>query len=257
MDSFITEDIDSLIQLKKGDLERLNRIKNLCENNKLIPISDRKYVERLVSQYLSKHEVKEKKHIDAKPVLEEKPTQFEMPQDSAFSEKHNEIEKKLKDSTILLTRERTEKHFGDLFELSSKRKIIFGIAAIFLAIIVISIVSLDGSIGTFPQEQDTTIVGNDLIPPYITLFSDEKSYKKADLISISGKSNPIIAGKIRIVIEKSAGNIIWAENVQVKDNGEFSTLLIAGGEGWKDSGQYTIIASHDTLEARTTFDFIS
>jgi len=96
-----------------------------------------------------------------------------------------------------------------------------------------------------------------MIPPYITLVTDEKLYQKADLISISGESNPIISGKIRIVVEKTEGNIIWAENVQVKDNGKFSTLLIAGGEGWEDSGSYTTIVTHDTLETRTTFDFIS
>ena len=34
MDSFITEDIESLLKLKKGDSDRLNRIKNLYENKK-------------------------------------------------------------------------------------------------------------------------------------------------------------------------------------------------------------------------------
>jgi hypothetical protein len=256
MDSFIIDDIDSLIQLKKGDSERLNRIKNLCENNKLIPISDRKYVERLVSQYLLKQEDREKKHIEPKSTQEVKSTQIGIPLDSAVSAINNNVENKVKDSTIILTTEKTVKR-DNLFELSSKKKIIFGIAAILLAIVVISVVSLDRNIEIFPLEQDIPSSGIELIPPYITLVTDEKSYQKGDLISIAGKSNPIISGKIRIVVEKTEGNIIWAENVQVKNNGEYSTLLIAGGDGWKDSGQYTIIATHGTLEVRTGFDFVS
>ncbi len=255
MDSFIIDDIDSLIQLKKGDLERLNRIKNLCENNKLIPISDRKYVERLVSQYLFKHEDKEKKHIETKSTQEVKSPQIEIPQDSPISAINNNVKNKVKDGTVILTAEKTVKR-DNLFELSSKKKIIFGIAAILLAIVVISVVSLDRSIEILPQEQDLPS-SIELIPPYITLVTDEKSYQKGDLISIAGKSNPIIIDKIRIVVEKTEGNIIWAENVQVKNNGEFSTLLIAGGDGWEDSGQYTIIATHDTLEVRTEIDFVS
>ena len=59
MDSFIIDEVDELLKLKKGESNRLNQIKQLCEAKKLIPISDRKYVERLASQYLyTKEEVK-------------------------------------------------------------------------------------------------------------------------------------------------------------------------------------------------------
>ena len=53
MDSFITDEVDELLKLKKGDSNRLNHIKQLCESKKLIPISERKYVERLASQTAS------------------------------------------------------------------------------------------------------------------------------------------------------------------------------------------------------------
>ena len=61
MDSFILEDVNSLLKLKKGDPARLEHIKELCEANGIISLSDRKYIERLSSQYLQKHERAEKK----------------------------------------------------------------------------------------------------------------------------------------------------------------------------------------------------
>ncbi|MGI0076909.1 MAG: hypothetical protein ACREAU_05835, partial [Nitrosopumilaceae archaeon] len=68
MDSFIVEDVNALLKLKKGDPSRLNRIKDLCEANEIVSLSDRKYIERLVSQYLSKFEKKKPKSQD-KPRL--------------------------------------------------------------------------------------------------------------------------------------------------------------------------------------------
>ena len=52
MDSFILDDVNELLQLKKGDSNRLISIKKACESNEIISISDRMYIERLSSQYL-------------------------------------------------------------------------------------------------------------------------------------------------------------------------------------------------------------
>src|SRR3989304_4829035 len=68
MDSFIVEDVNALLKLKKGDPSRLNHIKDLCEANEIVSLSDRKYIERLASQYLSKFEQKKPKSQD-KPRL--------------------------------------------------------------------------------------------------------------------------------------------------------------------------------------------
>ena len=68
MDSFIVEDVNTLLKLKKGDPSRLNHIKDLCEANEIVSLSDRKYIERLASQYISKFEQKKPKNQD-KPKL--------------------------------------------------------------------------------------------------------------------------------------------------------------------------------------------
>jgi len=96
---------------------------------------------------------------------------------------------------------------------------------------------------------------SELSPPYITIVADESSYQKADIISISGESNPKIQGIVKVSIENLEGNVVWSENVQVKDNGKFSTLLIAAGPGWEKSGRYNLLVNTNNLNAQVWFDF--
>jgi hypothetical protein len=34
--------------------------------------------------------------------------------------------------------------------------------------------------------------------------------------------------------------LVWVEQVSVKSDGRYSTLAIAGGPGWENSGTYTV-----------------
>jgi hypothetical protein len=51
--------------------------------------------------------------------------------------------------------------------------------------------------------------------------------------------------------------LVWAENLDIKNDGNFSTLLIAGGTGWENSGKYTLNAEHEELTNQISFDFIA
>ncbi len=251
MGTFITDDVEVLLKLKKGDSERLNRIKNLCDNKKLIPISDRKYVERLASQYLEKHVVTSSNNIQSKNLEEPQiHAEYEPQEVEKFEDVNNEFKETAKVSDSPTSKMTSTKSFR-----FGSKKIIFSFASIILAIVVIAIVSYNIDFTSFVENTSQPISSSNLIPPYIRLVTDEKSYQKADIISVSGETNPVIQGKIRVTVENTQGEVIWAENVQVKDNGEFSTLLIGGGQGWEKNGQYTLIAKHDTLETKTLFDF--
>ena len=253
MESFIADDIESLLRLKKGDAQRLNNIKELCENNQLISISDRKYVERLVSQYLYKKEAEESiPHEFSLPQINEK---IHEPSDKEINLEENQQQLNLAEEETITTKSTTHSESVSTVDFGPRKKIVIGIAAIVLAVIVIGAVSISGTNITLDQPTKSTIT-SELSPPYITVITDESSYGKADIISISGESNPIIDGNVRISVENTDGKVIWAENVNVKENGEFSTLLIAGGEGWVKSGKYTLIVEHDTLKNQVTFDFI-
>jgi len=252
MDSFIIDEVDELLKLKKGDSNRLNQIKQLCEAKKLIPISDRKYVERLASQYLYKKEEEKIKAQNFQNIQSEQNlTHADIPKNEKEIVTNKETAQIIEEPVPTSRTEKAEK--SSSFFLNSKKKIVLGIAAIVLSIVLISVVAYYGNMITFPEIEEKPPSSN-LVPPYILLATDQPSYIKADIISISGESNPIINGKIRVTIENPEGEVIWAENLQVKDNGEFSTLLIAAGKGWDKNGQYELIAKHESLESKITFD---
>ena len=251
MGTFITDDVEVLLKLKKGDSERLNRIKNLCDNKKLISISDRKYLERLASQYLEKHVVTSSNNIQSKNLEE---PQMQDDHKSEEIEKFEDFKNEFEETANISDSPTSKKTSSKSFRLGSK-KIIFSFASIILAIAVIAIVSYNIDFTSFVENTGQPTSTSNLTPPYIRLVTDEKSYQKADIISVSGETNPVIQGKIRVTVENTQGKVIWVENIQVKDNGEFSTLLIGGGQGWEKNGQYALIAKHDTLETKTLFDF--
>lgn len=251
MGTFFIDDVDVLLKLNKGDSERLNRIKNLCVNKKLIPISDRKYIERLASQYLEKHVVTSSNNIQSKNL---EGSQIHDEHKSEEIEKFEDFKNEFEETANISDSPTSKKTSSKSFRLGSK-KIVFSFASIILAIVVIAIVSNNADFTSFVENTNQPTSSSNLIPPYIILVTDDKAYQKADIISVSGETNPVIQGKIRVTVENTQGKVIWAENVQVKDNGEFSTLLIGGGQGWEKNGQYALIAKHDTLETKTLFDF--
>lgn len=253
MGTFITDDVELLLKLKKGDSERLNRIKNLCQEKKLIPISDRKYIERLVSQYLEKPVSKKTVSNNIQSYNRQEP-QIKKEHKSEEIEKFDDFKNEFEETKKVLDSDTINETPSKSFNLGSK-KIVFSIASIILAISIIAILSYSVDFTSFEVNTNQQSSSINLTPPYITLVTDEKSYQNADIISVSGETNPIIDGKIRVTVENTQGEVIWAENVQVKDTGEFSTLLIGGGQGWEKSGQYVLNAKHDTLETKTLFEF--
>jgi len=71
-----------------------------------------------------------------------------------------------------------------------------------------------------------------------SLQTDNSKYEESDIISISGKISSSSTGTVRLFVENEKNKLVWAENVNLKNNGEFSTLLIAGGKGWENGGKY-------------------
>lgn len=251
MDSFIVEDVNALLKLKKGDTSRLNHIKDLCEANEIISLSDRKYVERLASQYLSKFEQK-------KPDSQYKPRLIPIEESTVSTPKTFETDASKHQTDLLKEVQITEdvdskKSLLKPFDLSSNKKILFGGGAIALAIILIATVGIvyDGT--QIPYDSDTK---SDALQEF-SLETDESSYETTDIISISGQISSSSSGTVRLSIENENNKLIWAENLNIKNDGNFSTLLIAGGTGWENSGKYTLNAEHEELTNQISFDFIA
>ena len=250
MDSFIVEDVNALLKLKKGDPSRLNHIKDLCEANEIVSLSDRKYIERLASQHLSKFEQKKPKSQDNPkfiPIEESisTPTTFE----TDASKHQTELLKEVQISGDI----DSKKILSKPFDLSSNKKILFGTGAIILAIILISTVGIvyDGT--QIPDDSDK----KSNTSSEFSLETDELSYETEDIISISGQISSSSSGIVRLSIENENSKLVWAENLNIKNDGNFSTLLIAGGTGWENSGKYTLNAEHEELTNQISFDFIA
>ena len=249
MDSFILEDVNELLKSKKGDSSRLLRIKEACESNELISLSDRKYVERLSSQYLRKSEPKKPDRPKFRTIEED----VSKKTDESEPEKMSLIEKPYQQKEVFVSK-KSQDVSKKIPSFTINKRIILPLASIVLAIALIAIVASDYD-GILIQDNSGTIKSDTLAE--FSLQTDKTAYETSDIISISGKMSSSSVGTVRLFIENEKTELIWAENVALKNGGEFSTLLIAGGQGWENTGKYYLNVEHNEFSNSVLFDFTS
>jgi hypothetical protein len=217
--TFLT-DLDDLIRYHHGDVKKLREIRNTIRHDNFITTEDKEYVQSLIDTHLTN------KSLESSSAGKSG-TRIKL-----------ETKSKKKDSD-------SQTNFS--FNFSSNKKMgILGGAAAAIAIIVI----VGFTTGT---QSDSSISSTTNNPLLLTL--DQKQYQIADIISISGDA---ISDRqaITLTIENNDGIKIWKEKIEPKTGGNFSTLLIAGGGGWEDSGSYTITAVQNDLVEKIKFKFI-
>ena len=222
-----TTDIDDLIRLDRGDTKRLRNIRDVIKHDNFITSVDKKYVESLISAYLRNQSLDGSEvNIKSRTIVE------------------------LKDNVKPTGRETTSS--SSLFSGSNNKKlgILAGVAAVIALVVVVGFSASTDQI-------DITSV-SDIIPsstPQIIINVDGSSYKTADIISISGSIKSADGKSVELSIENTSGDKIWREYIDIKNNGQFSTLIIAAGFGWDDSGTYVLKAQHNELENKIKFSF--
>ena len=222
-----TTDIDDLIRLDRGDTKRLRNIRDVIKHDNFITSVDKKYVESLISTYLRNQPLDGSEvNIKSRTVVE------------------------LKDNVKPTGRETTSS--SSLFSGSNNKKlgILAGVAAAIALVVVV------GFSASTDQIDITTV--SDIIPsstPQIIINVDGSSYKTADIISVSGSIKSADGKSVELSIENTSGDKIWREYIDIKNNGQFSTLIIAAGFGWDDSGTYVLKAQHNELENKIKFSF--
>ena len=217
--TFLT-DLDDLIRHHHGDVKKLREIRDTIRHDNFITSEDKNYVETLIDEHL-KNQPLEKQSSRKQPNARIK------------------LQTKSKASDSDLQSKLT-------FNFSSnKRTGIFVGAAAAVAIIVI--------VGFTTTNQDITMSSSNN-PLLITL--DQTQYKRADIISISGDSTSD-SESIMLSIENVNGVKIWKENIQPKNDGGFSTLIIAGGGGWENDGAYTLKAVQNNLVEEIKFRIVA
>ncbi len=227
MGQFFTDDIDALLKEGHGDHERLVRIKADFETKKLVTLEDRRYVEGLVWRYLQQSRP-EPENIVKIPEKRIVPPPSPPPQNISFEMKYKNP--------------KSQEPIPKIGEKRKIRNIVVSVAVVVAALLIVSVVAIN---------RDNLGIDQPTVTENIEV--DQDSYTRGDIISISGKAPT--GTTVNLVISNPSNQQVWSETVSTKANGEFSTLTIAGGEGWAQSGKYTLSSTHSGTTEQVTFDF--
>jgi len=220
--TFIT-DLDDLIRHHHGDVKKLREIRDTVRHDNFITTEDKNYVESLITIHLKNQPLDKsvsRKQPDTKIKLQPKPTL------SSPDLKNN------------LT-----------FNFSSNKKlgILGGVAAAIAIIVIVGFTAINTPI-------DSTLSSTAGNPLLVNI--DQTTYQRADIISISGDTNSYTKS-VELSIENTNGVKIWKEIINPKNDGQFSTLIIAGGGGWENNGVYTLKAVQNDLANEIEFRIVA
>jgi len=219
--TFIT-DLDDLIRYRHGDVKKLREIRDTIKHDNFITTDDKNYIESLITTHLKNQPLDKPsspKQSDTKIKLQAKPT-------TSSSSKSNSASN---------------------FSSNKKIAMFSGVAAA-IAIIVIAGFTVTNQTGTIDFVPSTTT-------DPISVNVDQSTYQNADIISISGVSLSNVE-PVELSIEDANDVKIWHETINTKQ-GEFSTLVIAGGGGWENDGVYTLIVEQGDSANEIKFKFVA
>ena len=222
--TFLT-DLDDLIRYRHGDVKKLREIRDTVRHDNFITTDNKNYVESLITMYL-KNQPFDKSLSSQRPVtkikLQSKPTT------SSSDSKSN---------------------VAVSFSPNKKLGVLAGVVA---AIAIIVIVGFSATTQTDIIDSTVSSISEPLL-----VNVDQTTYQRADIISISGNSKSASTQSVELSIENTNGVKIWNENINLKNDGKFSTLVIAGGGGWENDGTYTLKAEQGDLANKIEFKFFS
>ena len=222
--TFLT-DLDDLIRYHHGDVKKLREIRDTVRHDNFITTDNKNYVESLITMYL-KNQPFDKSLSSQRPVtkikLQSKPTT------SSSDSKSN---------------------VAVSFSPNKKLGVLAGVVA---AIAIIVIVGFSATTQTDIIDSTVSSISKPLL-----VNVDQTTYQRADIISISGNSKSASTQSVELSIENTNGVKIWNENINLKNDGKFSTLVIAGGGGWENDGTYTLKAEQGDLANKIEFKIIA
>lgn len=220
--TFIT-DLDDLIRHHHGDVKKLREIRDTIRHDNFITTEDKNYVESLITIHLKNQPLDKslsRKQPDTKIKLQPKPTLSspDLKNDSTFN-----------------------------FSSNKKLGILGGVAAAIAIIVIVGFTAINTPI-------DSTVSSTASNPLLVNI--DQTTYQRADIISISGDTNSYTKS-VELSIENTNGVKIWKEIINPKNDGQFSTLIIAGGGGWENNGVYTLKAVQNDLASEIEFRIVA
>mgnify|MGYP001198199029 FL=1 len=225
MSDMLLDDVNSLLDGDFGDDRILKQIARACKNNEVISNYERNYVQKLAEQHLGKKPSSNKKPETITPEI----PKIEIPKPEPLV------------TTQLSQPTNNSK--------SKNSKLFLGFGGIAVVIIIAAAFLLSNNI----DSSQSNIVSE--IKIELSVQTDLSSYAKSDLISINGVSQN--SNIVNLSILNQNNDLVWAEQVSVKSDGGYSTLAIADGEGWENSGTYNIKVEDGTEIKSIKFTFTS
>jgi len=225
--TFIT-DLDDLIRHHHGDVKKLREIRDTVRHDNFITTEDKNYVESLITIHLKNQPLDKslsRKQPDTKIKLQSKHTTSSL------------------DSARVVIQQQMSQAVGSSTFSSNKKLGVFGGVGAAAAIAIIMFATL--SSGGFGDTTTGSAVS-------LLVNVDQTTYQRADIISISGDTNSYTKS-VELSIENTNGVKIWKEIINPKNDGQFSTLIIAGGGGWENNGVYTLKAVQDDSASEIEF----
>ena len=229
--TFIT-DLDDLIRHHHGDIKKLREIRDTIRHDNFVTTEDKNYVESLITIHLKNQPLDKslsRKQPDTKIKLQSKHTTSSL------------------DSARVVIQQQMSQAAGTSTFSSNKKLGVFGGVGAAAAIAIIMFATL--SSGGFGDTTTGSAVS-------LLVNIDQTTYQRADIISISGDTNSYTKS-VELSIENTNGLKIWKEIINPKNDGQFSTLIIAGGGGWENNGVYTLKAVQDDLVSEIEFKIIA
>jgi len=220
--TFIT-DLDDLIRHHHGDVKKLREIRDTIRHDNFITTEDKNYVESLITMHLKNQ-----------------------PLDKSVSRKQPDTKIKLQPKPTLSSPD-LKNNFTFSFSSNKKLGILGGVAAAIAIIVIVGFTAINTPI-------DSTVSSTIDNPLLVNI--DQTTYQRADIISISGDTNSYTKS-VELSIENTNGVKIWKEIINPKNDGQFSTLIIAGGGGWENNGVYTLKAVQDDSTSEIEFKIIA
>jgi len=233
MTDSLHDDVKALLDKDFGDDRILKQIFRACENDEVISNYERNYVRKLAEKYLGKAP-----KVEPTSIVEEKPIipDVVIPETPSIQ--------------TIQTFQPPSPRISSTG--SNNSKIMLGVGVLVLAIIIIAAVSFSGT-SDVSNTQITSITETSI--DTLSIQTDFSSYNKKDIISISGISDT--SGSVILSIQTQNNELVWTEKISLKSDGIYSTLAIAGGPGWENSGTYTIKVDNGVETKSSTFSFTS
>jgi len=219
--TFIT-DLDDLIRYRHGDVKKLREIRDTVRHDNFITTDDKNYVESLITTHLKNQ-----------------------PLDGSSSPKQSDTKIKLQAKPTTSSNSKSDS--ASNFSSNKKIAMFGGVAAAIAIIVIMGFTAINTPI-------DSTVSSTASNPLLVNI--DQSTYQRADIISISGDTNSYTKS-VELSIENTNGVKIWKETINPKNDGQFSTLIIAGGGGWENNGVYTLKAVQNDLASEIEFKIVA